>query len=129
MKAYVGTFQDDNVPDWFEGVSFQIRMTDNKRGAYCKGKDFCLIVSGCHLRGALRDIVAIGRTNGQRYSAANQVPMPFLVNSYLGVSGKSAAIARNIVNRLSEYIDEPEEVLFREYRLEEERFGVSYTVG
>ena len=129
MMAYVGTFQDDKVPDWFEGVTFRVRMTDNKRGAYCKGKEFCLIVSSCQLRGALRDIVAIGRTDGQHFSATNRVPMPFLVKSYMGVSGKSAAIARNIVNRLSEYIDEPEEVLFREYRLEEERYGVSYTVG
>ena len=126
MGVKVEMFHVDRAAELFEGVAFQNRMTDKKLGAFCRGAEFCLVVGGGLFHGGLRDIVALGRWNGTCYSVLNRVPLPFLMNPYQGISGKSAVLARNIVNRLSGYMNEPEKVLFREYLLEEERCGVSY---
>ena len=125
----VDFFNPEKESPRFEGVWFSGRMADGKLGAYCKNKSLCLIAGGCETGGRLRDAVALGRWDGEQYSALNRVPPPFLVRIFPEAAGKSATTARNIVNRLSAYMKENEAVLFREYWMEMERYGARYVAG
>ena len=129
MAISMKSLNANDVADWFEGVIFQNTMTDNKLGAYCKNEEFCVAVGASKFKNEAFNIVAIGRWDGEKYSVLNRVPLPFVVNPYLEVSGKSAVIGRNIVGRLKSYITKSEEILFQEYLAESERYGISYILS
>ena len=129
MELKIESLVAKSCAEWFEGVIFQNRMTDKKLGAFCKTRELCLTVGACLFHERLSDIVALGRWNGTCYSAINSVPLPFIVNPYQNICGKSAVMARNILSRLMLYIEESENSLFREYIEERERCGISYQLG
>lgn len=110
----------------FEGIVIQEKMSDQKLGAIVKIENFCLLAGGVIFHGEIRDIVAIGRKIGTKYSVFERVPLPFIVNQYGKITIKSAVIARNIVNRLSDFINKPEKILFREFLSDKERCSISY---
>ena len=126
MNTRVEFFDPDKKPIPFEGVAFSGRMADKKLGAYCKTEEFCLVAGSCNRR----DVVALGRWNGEAYSALHGVPSPFYIRPSSGTAKKSSVIARNIVNRLCPCVDEgKEEDIIREYLLEQERLGLAYGAG
>lgn len=126
MRTRVEFFEPDKKPIPFEGVAFSGRMADNKPGAYCKTEKFCL-VAGAHNQ---RDVVALGRWNGEVYSALNGVPSPFYIRPSSSTAKKSSVVARNIVNRLCPSMEgRKEKELIREYLVEQERLGIAYELG
>lgn len=123
METRVEFFDPDKKPIPFEGVAFSGRMADKKLGAYCKTKMFCLVAGSCNQK----DMVALGRWNGEVYSVLGNVPSPFLIRPSRGSAGKTSVIARNIVNRLCAYMKGGDETeILREYLMEQERLGVAY---
>ena len=122
-------FNPEKRPFPFEGVIFSGRMEDKKLGAYCKSPVFCLIAGACDIAGNHRDVVALGRWDGEQYSAWNRVPSPFFIRPSPETVGKTSVVARNIVNRLCSVMSGPEEVVLRAYLTEKERLGIGYESG
>ena len=129
MQAKVGMFHPEKDGACFEGIAFLERMTDKKLGAFCKSGEWFLVAGACSFHGEARDLVALGRLEGESYSVLNRVPMPFFVFPSPGIRGKSSVVARNIVNRLSRCIGKDEDVFLQEYLMEQERYGISYVSG
>lgn len=126
MEPRVEFYDPEKKPIPFEGVAFSGRMADKKLGAYCKSKMFCVVAGACNQR----DVVALGRWNGETYSTLNGVPAPFIVRPSPNTVGKTSVIARNIVSRLCSYMKGGNEAeILREYLMEQERLGISYGSG
>lgn len=129
MEIRTEFFNPETPPILFEGVIFSGRMEDKKLGAYCKSPVFCLIAGACDIAGNHRDVVALGRWDGEKYSAWNRVPSPFLIRSSSETVGKTSVVARNVVNRLCSAMSGTDEEVLRAYLTEKERLGVVYESG
>lgn len=126
MNTRVEFFDPDKKPIPFEGVAFSGRMADKKLGAYCKTEKFCLVAGSCNQR----DIVALGRWNGEAYSVLQGVPSPFYIRPSSGTTKKTSVVARNIVNRLCSCMEGGKEgEIILEYLMEQERLGIAYESG
>ena len=128
MSPKVEMFNGKKGREWFIGVNWNERMSDQKLGACCNGNEFCLVAGGVTVKGEERDVIAIGRRDGTGYSVLNSVPLPFMVQKSPTV-GKSAINARNAINRMKVFMAGEESELFREYLMEAERLGVAYEIG